>query len=238
VSFVVSALTLQSIGSVPETIAPQQQRNLGAEIAEGVRIVLRNPLLRSICGCAATLNLCNNALFAVLLLYLSRDLHLDAPTIGLVVAALGPGGVVGAMLAGRIARIFGIGPAIVGSVVAAGLGFMLVLPFGPEHPLLLPVVTAALFVSGVASPIYNVNTASLRQAITPDRLRGRVMGSMRMVAWGSMPIGALLGGALGEWLGVREAVALAAVGMGLAALWLVYSPILRLRTMPAPLNEG
>jgi MFS family permease len=235
-SFLISAATLQAVRSVPETVAPPPQRNLRAEILEGVRIVARNPLLRSMCGCAATLNLCNNALFAVLLLYLSRDLHLAAPTIGLVLAALGPGGIIGAMLAGRIARIVGIGPTIVGSVVAAGLGFVLVLPAGPDQPALLPLVALSLFVSGVSSPIYNVNTTSLRQAITPDRLRGRVMGSMRMVSWGSMPIGALLGGVLGEWLGVREAVALSAVGMGLAALWLIFSPIARLRQLPAPLE--
>lgn len=232
-SFVVSALTLRAVRSVPETITPPTvQRDMRAEIAEGIRIVISNPLLRSLGGCAATLNLCNNALFAVLLLYLSRDLRLDAPTIGLVIAALGPGGVIGAILAGRIARKLGAGPTIVGSVVAAGVGAAFMLPVGPDQPMLLPLVASALFMLGASSPIYNVNAISLRQAITPDRLHGRVAGSMRMVAWGAMPIGALLGGLLGEMLGVRQALAIAALGMASASLWVLLSPIARLRTLP------
>jgi predicted MFS family arabinose efflux permease len=235
VSFLVSALTLRSVRGTPETVARTARGSLWAEIGEGLRVVARQPLLRSLAGCSATLNLCNNALFAVLLLYLARDLALDAPTIGLLIAALGPGGVVGALLAGRLARMLGVGPTIVLSVVVAGLGAACMLPARADQPLLLPLLATSMFLNGLSGPMYNVNSVSLRQAVTPDRLRGRVTASVRVVVWGTMPIGALLGGVLGEVIGLAPTLGLASAGMALAALWVVFSPVASLRTPPEPL---
>jgi MFS family permease len=236
-SFLVSALTLRAVRSVEPPVAPAVAgRSLRADIAEGLRFVASRPLLRSLAGCSATLNLCNHAMFVVLLLYLARDLRAEAGVIGLVIAALGPGGVIGAMLAGRLARKFGIGPTIVLSVVLAGVSAMCLLPASPDQPLVLPLIGLSMFLNGLSGPIYNVNSVSLRQAITPDRLRGRVTASLRFVIWGTMPIGALAGGFLGETIGLRPTLVLAAFGMALAALWVVWSPVARLRTqavMPA-----
>jgi predicted MFS family arabinose efflux permease len=193
--------------------------------------------LRSLAGCSATLNLCNHALFVVLLLYLARDLRLEAGVMGLVIAAIGVGGVLGAMLAGRLARSIGIGPTIVLAVLVAGVSALCLLPAGPDQPLVIPLITLSLFLNGLSGPIYNVNSVSLRQAITPDRLRGRVTASLRFVIWGTMPIGALLGGFLGETIGVRPTLALAALGMTLASLWVICSPVARLRTHPSPIAD-
>jgi MFS family permease len=236
VSFVFSAMMLRSVRGVEPPVATAAgNRSLRAEIAEGLSIVAHQPLLRSLAGCSATLNLFNNALYAVLLLYLARDLRVEPSVMGLVVAAVGPGGVIGALLASRLARLLGIGPTIVLAVILAGLSAAFVLPASPDQPLLLPLVSTSLFLSGLSGPIYNVNSVSLRQAITPDRLRGRVTASLRFVIWGTMPIGALLGGFLGEAIGLRPTLALAAIGMLLASLWVLFSPVARLRTVPTTL---
>lgn len=235
-SFVFSAVALRAVRHTPEPVVSAQTRQgLRAGIAEGLRIVWQQPLLRSLAGCSAMLNLCNNALFAVLFLYMARDLRVEPSLIGVVIAALGPGGVVGALLAGRLARLIGTGPTIVGAVLVAGLASICLLPVSPEQRLLLPLLCASMFLNGLSGPMYNVNSVSLRQALTPDRLRGRVTASLRFVIWGTMPIGALLGGALGEAIGLRATLMLAALGMLAASAWVLASPVARLRGQPSPL---
>jgi predicted MFS family arabinose efflux permease len=86
----------------------------------------------------------------------------------------------------------------------------------------------------VASPIYNINQVSLRQAITPHRLQGRMNATMRFLVWGTMPLGGLLGGVLGASLGLRAAIAVAAAGGLLAFLWVALSPVRTLRAIPDP----
>jgi predicted MFS family arabinose efflux permease len=92
----------------------------------------------------------------------------------------------------------------------------------------------AAFVSGVTNPVYNVNQVSLRQAITPDRLQGRMNASMRFIVWGTIPLGALLGGSLGEALGIRPTIAVMAICGLLAPFWVVLSPVRQLRAQPVP----
>src|SRR5438132_898600 len=88
------------------------------------------------------------------------------------------------------------------------------------------------FIGGITNPVYNVNQVSLRQAITPDRLQGRMNASMRFIVWGTIPLGALLGGGLGEALGLRPTIALMAVCSLLAPLWVLLSPVRQLRAQP------
>src|SRR5438132_11908932 len=90
------------------------------------------------------------------------------------------------------------------------------------------------FIGGITNPVYNINQVSLRQAITPDRLQGRMNASMRFLVWGTIPIGALLGGALGQALGLRPAIATMALCSLLAPLWVLFSPVRQLRVQPVP----
>jgi predicted MFS family arabinose efflux permease len=91
-----------------------------------------------------------------------------------------------------------------------------------------------MFIGGICNPIYNINQVSLRQAITPDRLQGRMNASVRFIVWGTIPIGALLGGALGEALGLWPTIALASIGVLLAPLWMIFSDVRHLKEQPAP----
>jgi predicted MFS family arabinose efflux permease len=100
----------------------------------------------------------------------------------------------------------------------------------------LPLVVIPLILSelllGMARPIFNITQVSLRQAVTPDRLQGRVNASIRFVMWGVTPFGALLGGVLGEFIGLRATMLVAAVGVSIATVWVFFSPVRGLHAQP------
>jgi predicted MFS family arabinose efflux permease len=147
---------------------------------------------------------------------------------------VGAGFLLGALAAGRVATYVGIGRTMIGALALVGLADLIV-PLAGGTPLavgLLLIAAQCLFGLGVVA--FRVSAASLRQGLTPDRLLGRVNASARVVVQGLTPLGALLGGALGARLGLRETLVLAAGGELLAALWLLASPISRLREAPAP----
>jgi predicted MFS family arabinose efflux permease len=108
---------------------------------------------------------------------------------------------------------------------------MLLIPLTPASPrLAIPFLIAAQVFSGIGHPIYSINQLSLRQALTPDRLLGRVNASRRFVVFGIGPLGALAGGVLGQSIGLRGTLGVAATTLGLSVLWMILSP---LRTMRA-----
>ncbi len=237
-SFFASGAFLLAIRQPEPAPAPiGQRRGVWAEIGEGLQVVLGNRLLRPIAACTATANLFGSAGFAVLVLYASRELGIEPGLLGAIFAVGSVGFLLGALLAGPTAKRFGLGATIVGSSAIAGLGGLLV-PLAGELPgLAVPLLVGAQLLFGLGVPIYNVNQVSLRQTITPDRLQGRMNASMRFVVWGTMPIGALLGGALGERIGLQTTLLLSALGMAAAAGWVLFSPVRTLRTQPAPVVE-
>ena len=147
---------------------------------------------------------------------------------------LGIGYLVGALLANRLSRRFGVGPTII--LGAAGSVSLLLLAAAPtSNP--IPFLIAAQAISSMGIPIYNITQVSFRQAITPERLQGRMNSVMRFIVWGVMPLGALLGGALASWFGLRTAIWVGAIGMSLAVLPVLLSPVRTLREMPEPVDE-
>jgi deazaflavin-dependent oxidoreductase (nitroreductase family) len=166
-----------------------------------------------------------------MLLFLRRDLHLSAGHIGVLLGLGGVGGVVGAVVAARLAARIGVGPAIVWSLALAGLGEV-AYPLATRSTADVLIVAGGLLVSagGVA---YNINQVSLRQALCPLALQGRMNASVRFVVWGTMPVGGLLGGVLGGAVGLRSTLWIAGAGAFSAFLWLLGSPVPGVRTMPA-----
>jgi len=205
------------------------------EAREGLGTVFGDDRLRAIAGCTATANLFGSAFFALYVLFI-----LDAPPVGLGVspAALGLvfglgslGALVGALVAGRLARRFGVGRVIVAGAAGFGLGAVPIVFATP--PLAVPLLIGAQWMFGISTLVYNINQVSLRQAVTPHRLQGRMNATMRFLVWGTLPIGAILGGVLGEAIGLRTAMGLAAVGAELSVLWILFSPVRSVREMPA-----
>ena len=237
-SFLVSAACLALIRTAEPAPAPAgERRGLLREVGEGLAVVLGNPLLRAIAGCTATWNLFSNVIFAVLVLWATRDLGLEAAALGLVFAAQGVSALAGALLAAPIARRLGVGPTIVAAPVLGTLGSLLLALAGGSPLLATALLTGAMLIGGLVGTVYNITQVSLRQAITPDRLQGRMNATMRFIVWGTLPLGALLGGALGEWLGLRPALLIGAAGVPLAALWVWRSPLPRLREQSSAVSD-
>ena len=236
VSFVASVMSLLLIRQ-PEPPPVGRDGNTASiwkELREGLEVVLGNPLLRSIAGCTGTSNLFNNAMMAVYVLYVTRELGLQPAAVGLIFAIGGPGALLGAISAAQLAKRFGLGRTIIGSVAVGGMANLLI-PFASGPALLITaMLMAPMFVGSAASTIYNINQVSLRQAITPDRVQGRMNASMRFIVWGTIPIGALLGGALGQTLGIWPTILLMVLCELLSPFWILLSPVRQLQTQPAP----
>ena len=233
-SFLASAFFLFAIRKPEPTPEPNlddagERVGMGRSIREGLAYVVSHRYLRNIAACTGTGNLFGAMGWSVLVLYAVDVLGLTPATIGLVFGVGSIGFLIGALLPDRVQRRVGLGPAIVGSALVAGAALFLV-PLAPlEAP--LPFLFAAQFLVGIGQVVYNVSQVSLRQAITPDAMLGRMNATMRFVVWGTMPVGALLGGALGGVIGLRETLLVAALGETLAFLFVLLSPVRRLRSI-------
>jgi MFS family permease len=230
-SYLVSAAFLARMRTVEVVATRDPARSLRADMAEGLRFVLGHPLLRPIAACTGTANLFGGVLSAVSVLFLAREIGLPAGVVGLVLAAGSVGGVLAAVTAGGWIRRFGQGRTLVSALLVTG-PITLVLPLTTAGAGLawFAVGTFAVAYGGV---VYNVAQVSFRQSVCPDRLLGRMNASIRFLVWGTIPLGGLLGGAMGELLGLRATLLVAGAGFVLAPLWLVASPLRRLRDLPA-----
>ena len=237
-SFLASAVFLATIRCAEPRAPADTRPNIWTEIREGLGVVLGNPLLRAIAGCTATANLFSNIGMAVYVLYVTRELGVTPALLGVVFAAGSGGALVGALLASRIADWIGLGPTIVGVALLFPLGGLLVVVAGGPPLVVAAILIAAQAATNFCGPVYNVNQVSLRQAITPDRLQGRTNATMRFVVWGTIPIGALVGGFLGDAIGLRATLLVGALGGGLAFLWMLLSPVRGLHEQPTPRETG
>lgn len=229
-SFVVSVVSLAAIRQREPGPERTGGRGIGAEVAEGVAFVARQPVLRMIAGCTSTWNLFSSAIYAIAVVFLVRQVHLDASTIGLIMSAGAIGGVGGGLIAARLRRWLGSARVIWLSAVATA-PFALLIPATFPGPG-LALFGVATFVTSFGGVVYNVNQASFRQLLCPPPLLGRMNATVRFIVWGTIPLGGLLGGALGGWLGNREAILVSAAGVALAPVWLLASPLLRMRDTP------
>lgn len=234
-SFLVSALNIAAIRkSEPEPDRPRE-RHLGREIAEGIGIVLNNPILRTIASATATLNFFTAFFAAVIVIFLARELDLSPGAIGALMSAGGLGGVLAAIVAGRINRRFGQTRSV-WLPLTVGVPLGLLIPVTQRGPLLVMFVVG-WFGFSFALVAYNIAQVTVRQQLCPRRLLGRMNATMRFLSWGVMPVGALLGGALGESIGVRPTLWVIQIGQLLAPAILLLSPLRTLRSLPALTSE-
>jgi MFS family permease len=205
-----------------------------AEMKEGLDVVLGNRYLRSIAGCTATSNLGTNMVGAVLAIFALRLLHFTTGEFGLMGSIGALGFLAGVLVVNRFTSALGFGRSLAVSITLPATAIL--------YPLALlgysfVVVSLVAFVVGLNIPLYNVNQISLRQAITPDRLQGRMNATMRVIVWGTIPVGSLLGGILGDALGIVDTIYIGGVIAGLAALWIVFGPVVKLKKQLEPIKE-
>lgn len=231
VSFVLSAGAIVRIRTrerhdpVPKADRPRMR----TEIAEGLRYVWGHRFLRPIAMATATSNLFSSMAQAVTVLFMVRTLDLSAGLIGLVFAVGNLGFLAGAALAAAIGKSLGVGRTI---VISIGLGspFAFFIPLADLGPALAWLMVGLVFAS-MGGVVYNISQVSLRQAICPDRLLGRMNASMRFMVWGTLPVGAAIGGALGGAIGLKPTLFIGAAGQCLAWIPPALSPVWRLRTI-------
>jgi MFS family permease len=229
-SFVASALFLFRIRrrEASTKASATERPSMRAEIAHGMRFVIRHPLLRPYMLFVATGNFFMTLLSSVFLVFAVRDLDLTPGTIGLILSLGNIGSVVGALSATRVARKLGIGTALI--VVAAAGHFSLILIPLASGASAIPLLVISQLLVGFYILNWYVNAISLIQAITPDHLLGRTNASRRFVVWSVIPFGGLAGGALASIVGLREAIWVGAIGASAAILWLLFSPVRSIRT--------
>jgi MFS family permease len=230
-SFVGSALFLGRL-EAPEPPLERRTTRARDEVKEGLAFLFRNSILRpALCG-TATLNFFNYAFWALFLLYATEELGIKAGTLGLVLGVGAFGGLTGAVVAGRIGRRIGIGPAFILGMVLFPAPLLLVPLAGGSEAKILAMLFVAEFLSGLGVMILDINASAFMIALTPDRLRSRTTGAFNFVNWGIRPLGSLAGGALGAALGLRPALWLSSVAALAGVLWLLPSPIPGLRELP------
>lgn len=232
-SFVWSALLLALVRKRERAPEPsERRRSMPGEIGEGLRFVFGEPLLRPVALGMGTLSFCNSVFEAAWLLYLTRGLGIGPGLLGVIFATGSVGFLAGALVAGRVTSRLGVGPAVVATPVVIGFADLLT-PLAGLLPLAaVPLLIAGQFTFGIGRTVGAINTVSLRQAITPERLWGRMNASMDFTVYGLTPLGALAGGALAQGIGLQPTLALAAAGEMLAFFWLFSSPMRRLRSIP------
>jgi MFS family permease len=232
-SFLASAFavwTIRAPEAPPEVAATSA--GFWRELAEGLHVLWRDATLRAIAACAATENFFGGITDVVRVLFFVQVLHLGAIYFGLMFSVASLSALAGAAVNPRLARALGIGPTMLLSASTLATGWLLI-PLASGPPLVkVSLIAAGALLFGVSNTLLNVNEASLRQQMTPNHLLGRVGAGMRFIGDGSLPLGALVGGILGEHIGLRATFLVGSSGLFLAVLWLYYSPVRSLRVPP------
>ncbi|MGI8678212.1 MAG: MFS transporter [Jatrophihabitans sp.] len=231
ISFLWSASWVTSIKTHVPKPERKPDRHLGREIGEGLRFVLGNRMLRAIAICTGSGNLFTSMAFAVLYVLLARDLHLSAAIIGVISSLPAVGGLIGSLVASRLAKRVGQGPTIWISALVFGVP-MFIYPF-LRRDWTLGLLAVGSIVFWAAGVIYNITQVSFRQGLCPPHLLGRMNATIRFMVWGTMPLGAFAGAVFGSEIGVRETMFVAAVGGMFPWLSVFFSPLRRMRELPS-----
>lgn len=207
-TWLAAALLLIAIVGSFRPVREGPPTRIRSDIAEGLRYLLGHRLLRTLAAMVGVMNLASSAVFAIFVLYAIAPgpMGLSEPEFGVLLTTGAIGSIAGSVYAGRLVKRVGrarlLVAAIIASAASTGIPALTPNPF---------VVGASFILGGSASVVWNVITVSFRQGIIPDRLLGRVNSVYRLLAWGTMPIGALLGGVLGEIFGLQAVFAVGGV---------------------------
>jgi MFS family permease len=206
--------------------------SLRTELREGLRYVLGHRLLRPQAISTGTSNFFSNVVYAILIVYAYRRLHLSPFAVGIVFSLAGLGWMAGAAASSRLQARLGVGGTTVLGTLCGGPSLLL-MPLAPKS-FPLPMLIAGGILGSFGAVVYNIAQVSLRQTITPQRLQGRMNSVMRFLVWGTIPLGSLTGGVLASTIGLRETLFAGAAGGFLSVLPILLSPIPKLREFPEP----
>jgi MFS family permease len=227
-SFLVSAFFLGTI----HPRQPEPEEHQRGSVMVGARFIAGDLMLRTMLLSVATINLFNFAFWAIYFLYVTHELHISAAAIGLVLGTAAVGTLLGSVITGPLTRRFGIGPVYTLGVILFPLPLVLVPLAGGPRPLVFAMLVVSEFISGIGLMMLDINGGVIYQAAVPERLISRFFGAFLTVNYGVRPIGSLAGGLLGETLGLRPALWIASVGALVGVLFLLPTPVPRMRDLP------
>ena len=238
VTFFFSALLLRRLKAPNDVVHAGPKRSVWAEIQEGLLLVWKSRTLLSLAVVAGLWQMLHHMQIAVLILFATRDLNLSAGSIGVAYMFGGVGCVLAAACAERLSHRFGVGSIIVYGLTLTAFGWQAFgLVSGP--PWIATIALGiAMLVFDFGAVLYGINYLALRQAITPDRLMGRMTATMRFCTVAAAPFGSLIGGALATGIGLRPTLlVVGALGLVLAVGAMIGSPVRTHRTLPAAAAE-
>ncbi|HEU5244307.1 MAG TPA: MFS transporter [Gaiellaceae bacterium] len=230
-SFVVSGGFTAAIRKREDPPPATERRRLLVELWEGLRYVTRHRLLFPQALATGSSNFATNIVFSVYFVFAYRHLSLTPTLMGVIGAVAATGWLIGSATADWWRRKLGVnGATILG--MAVGAPAALLVPFAPVGHAAIPFLVLSGMLGGFGAVVYNIQQVSLRQAITPERLQGRMNASMRFFVWGTIPLGSLVGGALATAFSVRTALIVGACLGFVALLPILLSPLRTVREFP------
>lgn len=233
ISFAFSALSLSLIRDSELQKPVESRRPLREEIAEGLRFVKNQPIIRTIALTTGTGNFFSNMAMALLPLFILKELGFTAGQFGLMMSAGAVGALIGAASAGKLMQWIGEGRLVVLTAVLHGFttGSIPVASLLP-HDAQLPFLMFTEFFNGILVLAYNITQVSARQRICPPELMGRMNASIRFFIWGVMPIGSLIGGWVGASIGVIPTMWIGCAGVLASSVFVLMSPLRNMRKLP------
>jgi MFS family permease len=233
-SYLFSAAGLLAI--VRREPAPEKSADkpsIRQSLAEGFRAVYGTKLLRILLAQSATLNLGFGAVSTIFTIYAVRTLGFSPDKLGLALGSLAAGALFGSLLAARVQRWLGLPATLTLAIIGVCASPLLLLIPRNADVISLLLAMAAWLGHGFGIGMWNVNTITLRQVLTPMRLLARMNATYRMVLFGALPVGAMVAGLLGDAVGYWHAMLISALALTLPMAWLTFSPVFRLKELPA-----
>lgn len=224
VGYLVSAISLTRVAVAEPAPAPRTEGRLEA-IGVGLRVAVRNPVLRGFLAGATTFNLFYEVFVLCTMLYLVDVLSASPVAVGGVLVAGGVGSLIGSWFGPKLSRRFRYGRVLLGTLALGNSAPLLVLLTTVVHGRDLAILAVVFLVMGIGMGISNAHVVTVRQVVAPPGTLGRLNAAYRMISWGAVPIGALLGGAVATMLGPWAGMVVGALGLATATIWVALSPV-------------
>ena len=235
VCFFVSALMLRGIPPAPSDAPKARPRRMLIEIREGLAVVWHNPTLRALVWAIGLWQVFRHAFIAIVVLYAARELHFSAGHVGVMFMMAGVGTLAAATLTSRLNERFGMGRTMLAGLAGTGVSWLIMASAAGPVWLASILFAGSLFVLDLAAMVFFINYLTLRQAVTPDRLLGRVTSTMIALTVSTAPFGGLAGGWIAEQIGLRATLALAGAGALVLSVFVTWlSPLSKMHKMPEP----
>lgn len=236
-SYFISIVSLLWVRRPEPRPARPPQRHVGRELRDGLAWVFSRPILRWLAIIGFCCNFSMITVWTMFLLYGTHQLGLSSFILGMIFAVSSIGGVIGAIIAGKVVKRFPLGPTYFVAQTGLLLGPVVIVLAGGPKPLIVVLMTLSFFITYFGLGIANVIIVTVRQTTTPQSLMARMTACFRMLLFGGGALGGLAAGLLAGWIGDKNALITAAVASAAVVILLALSPVTRLRELPPPVTE-